>query len=345
MATMGVTVFCNRVQINGNDQEQLMLLRTLQDNENNIIGNQSTLIVPKNNGGSNATSSASVLPPYDPSRLKKHGKNGQPPPVAVARRNARERNRVKQVNNGFATLRQHIPSHIAAGYGDRGKKLSKVETLRMAVEYIRGLQRLLAEADGVEYDSKIATGAQCVPSPTSSVISSSHNGSGERLVLEDDVLPAEDDEAEQLDEEEDGSNVKSKITLSRLSPNRNTISSPRDYYASSAGDEENLEPRTASGGQNFSRLSPNSVASPPSEYYAQNEENLEPQILSPYSGAGDSEEGATTVYATSPETFSGALYYKQEITETGEFMDVVSWWEQEQGRLVHQQHTQRLTHV
>lgn len=215
MATMGVTVFCNRVQINGNDQEQLMLLRTLQDNENNIIGNQSTLIVPKNNSGGNAASSATVLPPYDPSRLKKHGKNGQPPPVAVARRNARERNRVKQVNNGFATLRQHIPSHIAAGYGDRGKKLSKVETLRMAVEYIRGLQRLLAEADGVEYDSKISTGAQCAPSPTSSVISSSHNGSGERLILEDDMLAAEDDEAEQLDEEEDGSNVKSKITLSR----------------------------------------------------------------------------------------------------------------------------------
>lgn len=133
--------------------------------------------------------------------------------------------------------------------------------------------------------------------------------------------------------------------LIRLSPNRTAISSPRDYYASSAGDEENLEPRTIVGGQNFSRLSPNSVASPPSEYYAQNEENLEPQILSPYSGAGDSEEGTATVYATSPETFSGALYYKQEITETGEFMDVVSWWEQEQGRLVHQQHTQRLTHV
>jgi len=212
MATMGVTVFCNRVQINSNDQEQLMLLRTLQDNENNIIGNQ-PLIVSKNSGKSNATNSATVLPPYDPSRLKKHGKNGQPPPVAVARRNARERNRVKQVNNGFATLRQHIPSHIAAGYGDRGKKLSKVETLRMAVEYIRGLQRLLAEADGVEYDSKSAVGAQCAPSPTSSVISSSHNGSGERLVLEDDILAAEDDEGEQLEEEEDES--KSKIILFR----------------------------------------------------------------------------------------------------------------------------------
>ncbi|XP_020283395.1 achaete-scute homolog 2-like [Pseudomyrmex gracilis] len=345
MATMGVTMFCNRVQINGNDQEQLMLLRTLQDNENNIIGNQ-PLIVPKNGGGpNNATNSATVLPPYDPSRLKKHGKNGQPPPVAVARRNARERNRVKQVNNGFATLRQHIPSHIAAGYGDRGKKLSKVETLRMAVEYIRGLQRLLAEADGVEYESKTTVGAQCAPSPTGSIVSSSHNGSGERLVLEDDVLATEDEEREQLDEEEDGSKKSKIITLARLSPNRTAISSPRDYYASSAGDEENLEPRTIVGGQNFSRLSPNSVASPPSEYYAQNEENLEPQILSPYSGAGDSEEGTATVYATSPETFSGALYYKQEITETGEFMDVVSWWEQEQGRLVHQQHTQRLTHV
>ena len=214
MATMGVTVFCNRVQISGNDQEQLMLLRTLQDNENNIIGNQSTLAVPKNNASSNATNSTTVLPPYDPTRLKKHGKNGQPPPVAVARRNARERNRVKQVNNGFATLRQHIPSHIAAGYGDRGKKLSKVETLRMAVEYIRGLQRLLAEADGVEYDSK-TVGIQCAPSPTSSVISSTHNGSGERLVLEDDVLAAEDDEREQLDEEEDENAAKSKITLSR----------------------------------------------------------------------------------------------------------------------------------
>jgi len=212
---MGVTVFCNRVQINGNDQEQLMLLRTLQDNENNIIGNQS-LIVPKNNSvNGSAANSATVLPPYDPSRLKKHGKNGQPPPVAVARRNARERNRVKQVNNGFATLRQHIPSHIAAGYGDRGKKLSKVETLRMAVEYIRGLQRLLAEADGIEYDSKSIIGAQCVPSPTNSVISSSHNGSGERLVLEDDVLAAEDEEAEQLDEEDEGNNAKSKIILSR----------------------------------------------------------------------------------------------------------------------------------
>jgi achaete-scute complex protein len=60
-------------------------------------------------------------------------------PVAVARRNARERNRVKQVNNGFGVLRQHIP------FTARNKKMSKVETLRCAVEYIRSLQIMLDE--------------------------------------------------------------------------------------------------------------------------------------------------------------------------------------------------------
>lgn len=71
----------------------------------------------------------------------------QPQAVAVARRNARERNRVKQVNNGFASLREHIPEEIAETYEtvgkSAGKKLSKVETLRMAVEYIRILEGLL----------------------------------------------------------------------------------------------------------------------------------------------------------------------------------------------------------
>ncbi|XP_071453173.1 achaete-scute homolog 1a-like [Hetaerina americana] len=62
-------------------------------------------------------------------------------PASVARRNARERNRVKQVNNGFATLRQHIP--IGSSNSAAAKKMSKVETLRCAVEYIRSLQSLL----------------------------------------------------------------------------------------------------------------------------------------------------------------------------------------------------------
>ncbi|XP_058814196.1 achaete-scute complex protein T8 [Topomyia yanbarensis] len=69
--------------------------------------------------------------------------------TSVERRNARERNRVQQVNNGFAALRQRIPEEIAEAFETgttRGvhKKLSKVETLRMAVEYIKCLERLLS---------------------------------------------------------------------------------------------------------------------------------------------------------------------------------------------------------
>ncbi|XP_050099202.1 achaete-scute complex protein T8-like [Anopheles aquasalis] len=99
--------------------------------------------------------------PVDPS------KSG-PTVSAVERRNARERNRVQQVNNGFAALRQRIPDEIAEAFeggataatatatassGCSGrtaaahKKLSKVETLRMAVEYIKSLERLLALTD------------------------------------------------------------------------------------------------------------------------------------------------------------------------------------------------------
>ncbi|KAL1509305.1 hypothetical protein ABEB36_004067 [Hypothenemus hampei] len=71
-------------------------------------------------------------------------------PASVARRNARERNRVKQVNNGFATLRSHIPQSVCQALSPQpnsgrgaSKKLSKVETLRLAVEYIRSLQQML----------------------------------------------------------------------------------------------------------------------------------------------------------------------------------------------------------
>lgn len=61
----------------------------------------------------------------------------------------------------------------------------------MAVEYIRGLQRLLAEADGLDYDAVNASSRAnnidssiMIPSPTGSVYSSStHNGSGDVLCL------------------------------------------------------------------------------------------------------------------------------------------------------------------
>nr|CAD7394032.1 unnamed protein product [Timema cristinae] len=103
----------------------------------------------------------------------------QPPPQAVARRNARERNRVKQVNNGFATLRQHIPVSLAASYTSSGesssgrggsKKLSKVETLRMAVDYIRSLQRLLSMDDNEAQSYSMSTPTNSPDSSTNTLM-------------------------------------------------------------------------------------------------------------------------------------------------------------------------------
>ena len=59
------------------------------------------------------------------------------------RRNERERKRVKQVNLGFDRLRQHVPQ------GRKIKKLSKVDTLKAAVDYIQGLQPLFRDTDVV----------------------------------------------------------------------------------------------------------------------------------------------------------------------------------------------------
>ncbi|ESO84162.1 hypothetical protein LOTGIDRAFT_79697, partial [Lottia gigantea] len=70
--------------------------------------------------------------------VKQMGYNA-PKVGAVSRRNERERNRVKQVNNGFEILREHVPCI------KKNKKLSKVETLRRAVEYIKLLQQMLQE--------------------------------------------------------------------------------------------------------------------------------------------------------------------------------------------------------
>lgn len=87
------------------------------------------------------------------SKIQTFSYGQHPKPSSVARRNARERNRVKQVNNGFAALRQHIPQSIIQAFCQHGssgrtsKKLSKVDTLRLAVEYIKRLQDLIEETE------------------------------------------------------------------------------------------------------------------------------------------------------------------------------------------------------
>lgn len=69
--------------------------------------------------------------------------------ASILRRNERERNRVKLVSDGFAALRKHIPTTPA------NKKLSKVETLRTAIEYIKHLQRVLNESNRLERETRL----------------------------------------------------------------------------------------------------------------------------------------------------------------------------------------------
>ncbi|XP_022526872.2 achaete-scute homolog 4 [Astyanax mexicanus] len=58
-------------------------------------------------------------------------------PAFIRKRNERERQRVRCVNEGYARLREHLPHEF------EDKRLSKVETLRAAISYIKHLQNLL----------------------------------------------------------------------------------------------------------------------------------------------------------------------------------------------------------
>ncbi|XP_074681471.1 achaete-scute homolog 4 [Strix aluco] len=58
-------------------------------------------------------------------------------PAFIRKRNERERQRVRCVNEGYTRLKEHLPKEFA------DKRLSKVETLRAAISYIKHLQSLL----------------------------------------------------------------------------------------------------------------------------------------------------------------------------------------------------------
>lgn len=58
-------------------------------------------------------------------------------PALIQKRNERERQRVRCVNQGYTKLRSHLPAQ------NQDKRLSKVETLRAAIRYIKYLQGLV----------------------------------------------------------------------------------------------------------------------------------------------------------------------------------------------------------
>lgn len=65
--------------------------------------------------------------------------------IGTTKRNARERNRVRYINNCFEILREHIPFEVIDE--QKNRKLSKVETLKYAALYIRQLTDLLESSN------------------------------------------------------------------------------------------------------------------------------------------------------------------------------------------------------
>ena len=121
--------------------------------------------------------------PYDDVISGSYGDSG----AVIARRNERERNRVKTINQTFARLRQHLPVSAAASAvkssvapnAGRAKKLSKVQILRAATHYIAQLRQLLMTEDArpksdlsdADYERALRT--QCISVSSSSSSSSS----------------------------------------------------------------------------------------------------------------------------------------------------------------------------
>jgi len=102
--------------------------------------------------------------------------------ASVARRNERERKRVSLINRTFETLRDHLPASL---WGHRNlAKVSKVETLRAAIGYIRTLEDLLATDDaGVEDDEQLVEMLSSAERLASLSADDQHTGSSPRLPL------------------------------------------------------------------------------------------------------------------------------------------------------------------
>lgn len=81
---------------------------------------------------------------------KSHKPKQKPAPLSKYRRktaNARERNRMREINQAFESLRRAIPQMAAAHTSGSNEKLTKITTLRLAMKYIATLSAALSNSD------------------------------------------------------------------------------------------------------------------------------------------------------------------------------------------------------
>ena len=129
----------------------------------------------------------------------------KPPPLSKYRRktaNARERDRMREINAAFETLRRAVPhtSSVHQNQHDNNgsEKLTKITTLRLAMKYIATLSQALQQSDTVIQMSEVRVPILPLSSSISSSSNSSSNGSlqlmsdGESLTFSEHCLTPPD---------------------------------------------------------------------------------------------------------------------------------------------------------
>ncbi|XP_075232974.1 uncharacterized protein LOC142331152 [Lycorma delicatula] len=86
---------------------------------------------------------------WRPRGRSKRRQKQKPPPLSKYRRktaNARERSRMREINEAFEALRRAVP-HLSTSSDSHNEKLTKITTLRLAMKYISALNQVLQEPD------------------------------------------------------------------------------------------------------------------------------------------------------------------------------------------------------
>lgn len=102
---------------------------------------------------SSQKSSSNQTQSTKPSKLPKPKQ--KPAPLSKYRRktaNARERTRMREINQAFETLRRAVPQHMSVAQTGTNEKLTKITTLRLAMRYISTLSATLNSSESNNFD-------------------------------------------------------------------------------------------------------------------------------------------------------------------------------------------------
>ncbi|RZF34480.1 hypothetical protein LSTR_LSTR012792 [Laodelphax striatellus] len=155
-----------------NQQELLLQSITSDSNNNRSLGDKCYSLRPR-----------TALKPHEDDletdwrplrgRTKKRPKQ-KPPPLSKYRRktaNARERSRMREINEAFEALRRAIP-HLSTSSENPNEKLTKITTLRLAMKYISALNQALQEPEFESDADSLLSDYALTPTPAFSEHSS-----------------------------------------------------------------------------------------------------------------------------------------------------------------------------